>query len=301
MEVPEGHLKPGVDGRRMYVEWARGLAPLEHGTVIDIGTGPVAIHAQLLDNLTVYCTEIDQKSFENAYSLFKNRFHFHKVDKSNDLLDTLFESNTVKFDFCVCNPPFFDISQKTTKQTVMTDSEGFYPGGELAFCRLLIEQSRNHKDRLRYGTCLLGSKKSVSVLKRYCGELGAKQVVSEVFCPNKTRRWAIAWTFNRGVKLRGKEGLKPLFLAVTEYELVLDRLVKECDCVVSESCDERAYNVVMQSDKWTRRARRSGEPKKLRVSFTVSLSPWSDHYRMYFDCDPKDRDLINGLISFLKH
>ena len=273
-------------------------------TAADIGTGPVAVMASLFpETVQVFGTEIDCKSFEHAQKHLgkKGNVTLVKVDDSADILHTLMRACAEKIDLIVCNPPYFDIHQRGTKTQVMTDSEGFYPGGEIGFCRELFNQSLLYKDRIRIVTCLLGRKQSVSVMKRFIGD-HKMQVVSACFCPNQTRTWAVAWSFSSKLAVRaGISQMKPIYMETDCPLKVIEYLRSIDDGVVVEprlfESTETKYTVTLPNT-WSRRQTTD------ELKFTVNVKPWGRSHRVYFDLhDPNGqdhRDKLCGLVSKIK-
>jgi 23S rRNA (adenine1618-N6)-methyltransferase len=108
----------------------------------------------------------------------------------------------------MCNPPFYEsevemLTSAASKQrppfTACTGSENemVTPGGEVAFVSRMIEESFILRDRVQWYTSMLGKFSSVAVLMQ---KLRDKEVdnyaVTEFVQGSKTRRWAIAWSFD---------------------------------------------------------------------------------------------------------
>lgn len=320
MQVPKGHLVPGVEGRRQYVQWALDLHVLQHNNIIDLGSGPVVIMARLLSEinsrLTVYCTEIDKASVIHAQqNVINDRIHIHQATNSVDLLTSLMSRDDiedVKFDFLVCNPPFYDLMMRNSVATEMTQSEGFFPGGEVSFCKLLIDQSWMFRKRLKWSTCLLGHKSNLHAIKAYCWRQGAKHVATAVFCPNKTRRWAIAWTFHPNLAFTNScSKPKPLFIDIDNVNTIL-AVMSSLDIQLQPK-EQESYAAQATKNTWSRKARRKrrrggggggGEEEEnqleTNIKFTIKIRPWGSHrFRVFFN--PEDHnEQLEGLVSHIK-
>lgn len=69
-------------------------------------------------------------------------------------------------------------------------------GGELAFVSIMIEQSLSLRGRVRWYTSMLGKLSSVSALvEKLIGLGNHNYAVTEFIQGAKTRRWAVAWSW----------------------------------------------------------------------------------------------------------
>lgn len=69
-------------------------------------------------------------------------------------------------------------------------------GGEIAFVTRMIEESLELRERVQWYTSMLGKLSSVSVLVEKLMEYGNHNyAVTEFVQGNKTKRWAIAWSW----------------------------------------------------------------------------------------------------------
>lgn len=119
-------------------------------------------------------------------------------------------------DFCMTNPPFFDIHETIPQRadhrprTHMTVSEGCYPGGEVGFVIDMIVDSaflyiQNASNKSSYPpppdwcSCMCGKKSSFVFLKHVLEQIlgGPGHVQSTEFGPGQLTRWFLAWTFRR--------------------------------------------------------------------------------------------------------
>ncbi|CEN61176.1 hypothetical protein ASPCAL07840 [Aspergillus calidoustus] len=71
------------------------------------------------------------------------------------------------------------------------------PGGEVSFVSRMIDESLQLRKRVQWYTSMLGKLSSVSVLIERLAKLGNNNyAVTEFVQGNKTRRWAIAWSWD---------------------------------------------------------------------------------------------------------
>ncbi|KAG5024934.1 hypothetical protein AAZX31_08G085100 [Glycine max] len=104
-----------------------------------------------------------------------------------------------KFDFCMCNPPFFEsleeagLNPKTSCGG--TSQEMVCPGGERAFITRIIEDSTQLKDQFRWFTSMVGKKSNLKYLTSKLWEVGVAVVKTTEFVQGRTCRWGLAWSF----------------------------------------------------------------------------------------------------------
>ncbi|CAJ1935702.1 unnamed protein product [Sphenostylis stenocarpa] len=104
-----------------------------------------------------------------------------------------------KFDFCMCNPPFFEsldeagLNPRTSCGG--TSHEMVCPGGEKAFITRIIEDSTQLKQHFRWFTSMVGKKSNLKYLVSKLWEVGVSVVKTTEFVQGRTFRWGIAWSF----------------------------------------------------------------------------------------------------------
>ncbi|KAF8410436.1 hypothetical protein HHK36_002965 [Tetracentron sinense] len=104
-----------------------------------------------------------------------------------------------KFDFCMCNPPFFE-SMEEAGLNPKTSCGGTFeemvcPGGEEAFITRIIEDSVVLKQSFRWYTSMVGRKLNLKVLVAKLREVGVTIVKTTEFVQGQTCRWGLAWSF----------------------------------------------------------------------------------------------------------
>ncbi|XP_022135956.1 methyltransferase-like protein 16 homolog isoform X2 [Momordica charantia] len=104
-----------------------------------------------------------------------------------------------KFDFCMCNPPFFasmdeaGLNPKTSCGGTL--QEMVCPGGERAFISRMIEDSTVLKQTFRWYTSMIGKKSNLSFLISKLWKVGVTVVKTTEFVQGQTSRWGLAWSF----------------------------------------------------------------------------------------------------------
>ena len=130
-----------------------------------------------------------------------------------------------RLDFTMCNPPFYESqdeliasaeaksrrpfsvgsnpvgfpgSQRLILSQACTGSavEMVTPGGEVAFISRMIDQSEKLQNKVQWYTSMLGKLSSAETLITKLKGVGVSNyAVTELVQGNKTRRWAIAWSW----------------------------------------------------------------------------------------------------------
>lgn len=141
----------------------------------------------------------------------------HNADKDSVLLNVIpsisdpkFQENPKQlFDFCMCNPPFFETESEALQSTqnnpgtscVATSSEMVFANGEIGFIKKIIEDSLLLKEKISWYTTLCGKKSSLKELKQILEEKRQKidrnyeitQILTTAFNQGVTWRWGLAW------------------------------------------------------------------------------------------------------------
>ncbi|KAK3155865.1 hypothetical protein QOZ80_2AG0099650 [Eleusine coracana subsp. coracana] len=103
------------------------------------------------------------------------------------------------FDFCMCNPPFFESMEEAglNPRTSCggTTEEMVCPGGELAFITHIVEDSVSLKNSFRWFTSMVGRKANLKMLISKVRKVGASVVKTTEFVQGQTARWGLAWSF----------------------------------------------------------------------------------------------------------
>ncbi|KAJ6151576.1 hypothetical protein N7470_007173 [Penicillium chermesinum] len=112
-----------------------------------------------------------------------------------------------RLDFTMCNPPFYksrdemiesaEIKANAPSSICTGDPvEMITPGGEVAFVTRMIDESLQLRDRIQWYTSMLGSLSSLNPLIETLQKHGNHNyAVKEFVQGNKTKRWAIAWSW----------------------------------------------------------------------------------------------------------
>ncbi len=107
----------------------------------------------------------------------------------------------------MCNPPFYasttdllasGAAKSRPPHSACTGSEVemVTPGGEIAFVSRMIDESKILKERCQWYTSMLGKYSSIEVIVENLKGAGVGNwAVKDLVQGNKTRRWAVAWSW----------------------------------------------------------------------------------------------------------
>ncbi|XP_059647498.1 uncharacterized protein LOC132293869 isoform X2 [Cornus florida] len=104
-----------------------------------------------------------------------------------------------KFDFCMCNPPFFETMEEAglnpNTSCGGTPEEMVCFGGEQAFISHIIEDSVQLNQSFRWYTSMVGRKSNLKLLVSKLWKVGVTVVKTTEFVQGQTCRWGLAWSF----------------------------------------------------------------------------------------------------------
>ncbi|XP_040165384.1 U6 small nuclear RNA (adenine-(43)-N(6))-methyltransferase [Anopheles arabiensis] len=234
LELPPDKLVPTLPLRLNYIHWLEDIGTVARWEQerkqpvrgIDIGCGASCIYpllAVVQSNKRWHMVAIEkaQDSVESAKAnVARNELQScievksQKLEGSTILLDVLEDFPNERFDFCMCNPPFYDSGAKELKPQDRTGKrrepsnastgsleELCTEGGEVKFIGQIIEESLLLKDRIAVYTTMIGHKKSYEEVLRILKHASIHNVTASRFCQGNTTRWAVAWSFDDTVLL----------------------------------------------------------------------------------------------------
>ncbi|EFQ99527.1 DUF890 domain-containing protein [Nannizzia gypsea CBS 118893] len=228
VELPDDRLCPPVNDCSLnYILWLQDLIACtgddygekldaERDVVgLDIGTGSSCIYPLLgtvhRKRWTFVATDIDEKNLQHARENVR-RNHLQSriqvVDSTPDgPLIPLDRIQRKMLDFTMCNPPFYESHEEMLQLaeekeheplSVCTgaEMEMITPGGEVAFVKKMIQESLRLQEAVRWYTSMLGKRSSLLSLIDELQRLDNKNwAVTEFIQGDKTKRWAIAWSW----------------------------------------------------------------------------------------------------------
>jgi U6 snRNA m6A methyltransferase len=145
--------------------------------------------------------------------LNKNIQIFHQTEKNKIFQELLEQTDYDTFDFCMCNPPFYDLNEvnvtrnrsgdRAEPKNAKTGSkrELAVEGGELKFVETIIQESVELQDKILVYTTMLGHKSSVKKVVDMLRNQNIKYIATTEFCQGRTMRWGVAWSFSTPLKV----------------------------------------------------------------------------------------------------
>ncbi|OTB01067.1 hypothetical protein M426DRAFT_64625 [Hypoxylon sp. CI-4A] len=241
VDLPMDRLCPPVPNRHNYILWLKNLLdsssplpgsePTKPATGLDIGTGASAIYPLLgcaqRSSWSFIATDVDEKSLSYArrnVELNNLQSRIRVVERTvTGCLIPLDELDLESIDFVMVNPPFYtseaELEHLAKQKSRPPNSactgapiEMVCAGGEVGFARRMIDESLVLRERVQWYTCMLGKQSSLEIL---IDSLRSSNVVNYAVTAfvqgNKTRRWAIGWSFgNRRPNLSSSRGCEPV-------------------------------------------------------------------------------------------
>lgn len=301
VDIDESRLIPRVPLCLNYILWIEDLLSVLNINDrvpfgIDIGTGSVCIYCLLASSKgwKMLATDVDEENIALAQkNIIKNKLENQIVIKSvkdfdNLLLNVL--DTDQSYDFCMCNPPFFNPYEKPVSRTPRrkeilsvasdVDTEIATYGGEVEFIKKLIKESQILKDKIKIYTTLVGKKNDFLTLQEEIRKTSPKSFLTTEFCQGRTTRWGIAWSYSdinlekeiseqksKKNKNKGKTALrhvienKKLDDVVPKIKKLLEDLKLQFN---DESTDQAnlALKVAAYENTWSNQRRKRRENKK---------------------------------------
>lgn len=229
-EIPDGYLCPPVPSRADYIHNVADLLAADNVghiprgrsvRMLDIGVGANAIYSILAR--TIYgwsCvgSEIDASALENARRIFQlnpsleGGFEGRLQLRPEAVLDDLVFADE-RFDLCVCNPPFHSSAAEARAGTQRKwrnlgrpqtgedlnfsgrHHELWCQGGEQAFIRAMIRQSRPLAEHCLWFSSLVSRRENLRIIEAELDRQQAETVrIIEMLQGQKTSR-IVTWTF----------------------------------------------------------------------------------------------------------
>ena len=237
-EIPENYLVPPVPGRADYIHYVadllaisnRGKIPTGPGIhILDVGMGANCIYPIIGSKEYGWHfigTDIDPialKSAENIVNsndILKGKVEF-RLQKSKSILENIIKESD-RFDAVICNPPFHasaeealeanrrkvhNLSEKSGEKLSETNlnfggqaTELWCEGGELAFVKQMVKESKLFKNQVLWFTSLVSSQQHLKSIENALKNAKvAKSKIIEMTQGQKVSRF-IAWSFLNNIE-----------------------------------------------------------------------------------------------------
>ncbi|KAK3389466.1 hypothetical protein B0H63DRAFT_492402 [Podospora didyma] len=222
IELPDDRLCPPVPNRHNYILWLKDLMdttsyeqPGRKLCGLDIGTGASCIYPLLGTAQRPWnfiATDIDVKNLGYARKNVQLNALEDRIQvierQSDDSLLPLDDADIQSIDFVMTNPPFYVsedemLASANEKERPPNSActgapvEMVCHGGEVTFVGRLLRESLVLRERVQWYTSMVGKASSLPPL---ITELRKNNIdnfaVTEFVQGNKTRRWALGWSFS---------------------------------------------------------------------------------------------------------
>lgn len=224
--IPEGFLCPPVPGRADYMHHladllteANGSLP-QNASVLDIGTGANLIYPLIGSHEYGWRftgTEVSAEALTAAQAIIdanpgmSRQIRLRRQKDEQAILAGMIHKNEF-FEAMVCNPPFHDSAESARegnerkrrnlgqqKHETLNfggqNQELWCEGGEVAFIRKMIAESREYGRQVMWFTSLVSRGDNLPMLYSALTEAGAVKVVKKEMSQGQKQSRFIAWTF----------------------------------------------------------------------------------------------------------
>ncbi|EJV7211539.1 23S rRNA (adenine(1618)-N(6))-methyltransferase RlmF [Escherichia coli] len=225
-DIPDGFLCPPVPGRADYIHHLADLLAEASGTIpanasiLDIGVGANCIYP--LIGVHEYGwrftgSETSSQALSSAQAIISanpvlNRaIRLRRQKESGAIFNGIIHKNE-QYDATLCNPPFHDSAaaaragseRKRRNQGLNKDDalnfggqqqELWCEGGEVAFIKKMIEESKGFAKQVMWFTSLVSRGENLPPLYRALTDVGAVKVVKKEMAQGQKQSRFIAWTF----------------------------------------------------------------------------------------------------------
>ncbi|RAK75010.1 DUF890 domain protein [Aspergillus fijiensis CBS 313.89] len=228
VNIPDKRLCPPVPNRLNYILWLQDLLDTTgdkyQGSYdadrkvvgLDIGTGCCSIYPLLGCSMrpgwSFFATDIDEGNIESSRANviangLDSRITVVRTSSEEKLIPLDTKLKVDRLDFTMCNPPFYASQDEMVASAEAKDRPPFSActgaevemvtaGGEVAFISRMIEESLQLRNKVFWYTSMCGKLSSISVLIEKLIEHGNNNyAVTEFVQGNKTKRWALAWSW----------------------------------------------------------------------------------------------------------
>jgi len=235
-DFPQGYLCPAIPGRVDYIHYLAdlltdsGIDSDARISALDIGTGATCIYPILGAREYGWhfvASDIDPISIKTAnINIIANKnIAKHIACRLQSDSKSIF-SNIIKKDefyhLTLCNPPFHksladanmgtrrkwqnleksaqkasQIAKKSTLNFGGQNAELWCQGGELAFIRQMIKESKVYRDQVLWFTCLVSKKEHLSKLKLSLKKANVSQLKVINMAQGQKISRLIAWSFSK--------------------------------------------------------------------------------------------------------
>jgi 23S rRNA (adenine1618-N6)-methyltransferase len=230
-DIPEGYLCPPIPGRADYVHYVadllaennKGVIPTgKKIKILDIGMGANCIYPVIGSGVYHWSfvgTDIDPIAIRSAKDIItaNKQLSGHILLRQQTNKHNIFKGILLQdegFDVTICNPPFHASAQEaqlasvnkwnklntngkpgTTLNFGGQKKELWYPGGEAAFIKLMVEQSVLVAKQCLWFTTLVSKRDTLDGVYRALKKAGAADTKTISMSQGQKVSRIVAWTF----------------------------------------------------------------------------------------------------------
>ncbi|NQY86230.1 MAG: 23S rRNA (adenine(1618)-N(6))-methyltransferase RlmF [Colwellia sp.] len=232
-DFPTGYLCPPIPGRVDYIHYLADLLKKSTSdssdkiSVLDIGTGASCIYPMLgvrTQGWRFVASDIDPISIKaananvNANKGLAKQITCRLQHNSNHIFAGIIQPNEY-YHLTMCNPPFHKSLADATKGTsrkwhnLNKDSDNsnrknstlnfggqkaelWCQGGEVAFIRQMIKESKQYREQVLWFTCLVSKKDHLSAIKLSLKKANAAKIKLVKMAQGQKVSRFIAWSFS---------------------------------------------------------------------------------------------------------
>ncbi len=229
-DIPEGYLCPPIPGRADYIHYVADLlGETDNGNIptgkkikiLDIGTGANCIYPVIGSSVYGWQfvgTDIDPIAITSAKSILatNNQLKRQVLLRQQTNKHNIFKGIVIQdegFDVTICNPPFHASLQEAQLASVNKwnklnpagkeptlnfggqKKELWYPGGEAAFIKLIVEQSALVAKQCLWFTTLVSKKDTLPGVYKALKKAAALEVKTISMSQGQKVSRMVAWTF----------------------------------------------------------------------------------------------------------
>jgi len=224
-DIPDGYLCPPVPGRADHLHYIADLLGVKKGEktakrILDIGTGANVVYPLLGHKIYGWdflASEVDPRAYKASKMIVDSNNLSKKINvvfqKEQNKIFFGIVRREETFDACICNPPFHgsieeaqvstnrkwnNLGKSKKKDTLNfggQSTELAYPGGEVAFIKNMIHESRKLPHLCKWFTTLVSKKASLKPLEKSLHTARVKQTkILEMGQGQKISR-ILAWRY----------------------------------------------------------------------------------------------------------
>jgi 23S rRNA (adenine1618-N6)-methyltransferase len=230
-DIPAGYLCPPIPGRADYIHYIadllaegnNGAVPTGKGVrALDVGVGANCVYPLIGNSVHGWQftgTDTDAEAIRSANKIASlnpalgNDIKIRPQSNKANIFKGAIAQGEI-FDVTICNPPFHASLKEAQESAIKKvknlhngkpqqpqlnfggkNNELWYPGGEVAFIRNMVDQSTLFADRVLWFSTLVSKKDTLAAVYRALGKAKALEVKTIDMAQGQKVSRIVAWTF----------------------------------------------------------------------------------------------------------